>query len=322
MQFQSRWAEKLVVYAFEWKRKHFHGISNGKNAMKVSEIEITKRKKSDVRWPECIQLKICGLKNETNRMVIFMFKWNASYFVWWFKVLGTNHRNEIFIHAIHLLLKRNNRWYFDWFLFFFQEFFTFFQNQIKFTFWAKHHYFECFLHLFCFFQGTKGAPYYVGAAQTLPRGMYSDRNKNIIGKFKALFIYPFENWDDVYSRNYSLFFDWNLRIDVVFIFCSIWDFLWWISSEFTFEIARIPINNSKFVHFNCKFQLFCDSCLWLKAYIWVFGSHSLHWFSIFFFWYMICWLARLKCICFSSMNALCGVCNVVHCCILYVCVCM
>lgn len=32
-------------------------------------------------------------------------------------------------------------------------------------------------------QGGKGAPYYVGAAQTLPRGMYSDRNKNIIGKF-------------------------------------------------------------------------------------------------------------------------------------------
>lgn len=32
------------------------------------------------------------------------------------------------------------------------------------------------------FQSIKGAPYYVGAAQTLPRGMYSDRNKNIIGK--------------------------------------------------------------------------------------------------------------------------------------------
>lgn len=31
-------------------------------------------------------------------------------------------------------------------------------------------------------QSIKGAPYYVGAAQTLPRGMYSDRNKNIIGK--------------------------------------------------------------------------------------------------------------------------------------------
>ncbi|XP_031635781.1 uncharacterized protein LOC116348799 isoform X4 [Contarinia nasturtii] len=30
-------------------------------------------------------------------------------------------------------------------------------------------------------KGVKGAPYYVGAAQTLPRGMYSDRNKNIIG---------------------------------------------------------------------------------------------------------------------------------------------
>lgn len=37
--------------------------------------------------------------------------------------------------------------------------------------------------LILFFQGGKGAPYYVGAAQTLPRGMYSDRNKNIIGKF-------------------------------------------------------------------------------------------------------------------------------------------
>lgn len=34
-------------------------------------------------------------------------------------------------------------------------------------------------------QAGKGAPYYVGAAQTLPRGMYSDRNKNIIGKFRA-----------------------------------------------------------------------------------------------------------------------------------------
>lgn len=32
-------------------------------------------------------------------------------------------------------------------------------------------------------QGVKGAPYYVGSSQTLPRGMYSDRNKNIIGKF-------------------------------------------------------------------------------------------------------------------------------------------
>lgn len=41
----------------------------------------------------------------------------------------------------------------------------------------------CFF-LFSFtFQGGKGAPYYVGAAQTLQRGMYSDRNKNIIGKF-------------------------------------------------------------------------------------------------------------------------------------------
>lgn len=37
------------------------------------------------------------------------------------------------------------------------------------------------------FQGGKGAPYYVGAAQTLPRGMYSDRNKNIIGRFTLFF---------------------------------------------------------------------------------------------------------------------------------------
>lgn len=37
---------------------------------------------------------------------------------------------------------------------------------------------------FCILQGVKGAPYYVGASQTLPRGMYSDRNKNIIGKLK------------------------------------------------------------------------------------------------------------------------------------------
>lgn len=27
------------------------------------------------------------------------------------------------------------------------------------------------------------APYYVGAAQTLPRGMYSDRNKNAVGEY-------------------------------------------------------------------------------------------------------------------------------------------
>lgn len=37
-------------------------------------------------------------------------------------------------------------------------------------------------YLFFLMQGVKGAPYYVGSAQTLPRGMYSDRNKNIIGK--------------------------------------------------------------------------------------------------------------------------------------------
>lgn len=43
---------------------------------------------------------------------------------------------------------------------------------------------KCFL--FVLFQSIKGAPYYVGSAQTLPRGMYSDRNKNIIGKFPAI----------------------------------------------------------------------------------------------------------------------------------------
>lgn len=32
-------------------------------------------------------------------------------------------------------------------------------------------------------QGGKGTQYYVGAAQTLPRGMYSDRNKNVIGEY-------------------------------------------------------------------------------------------------------------------------------------------
>lgn len=42
-----------------------------------------------------------------------------------------------------------------------------------------------FLYLFLL-QSIKGAPYYVGAAQTLPRGMYSDRNKNIIGKLDLI----------------------------------------------------------------------------------------------------------------------------------------
>lgn len=36
---------------------------------------------------------------------------------------------------------------------------------------------------FFYFQGGKGAQYYVGASQTLPRGMYSDRNKNVIGEY-------------------------------------------------------------------------------------------------------------------------------------------
>ncbi|XP_055326242.1 uncharacterized protein LOC129579985 isoform X8 [Sitodiplosis mosellana] len=34
-------------------------------------------------------------------------------------------------------------------------------------------------------KGVKGAPYYVGSAQTLPRGMYSDRNKNIIDGYMS-----------------------------------------------------------------------------------------------------------------------------------------
>lgn len=42
-------------------------------------------------------------------------------------------------------------------------------------------------------QGVKGAPYYVGGSQTLPRGMYSDRNKNIIGKLNTPRI-PFWHW--------------------------------------------------------------------------------------------------------------------------------
>lgn len=35
--------------------------------------------------------------------------------------------------------------------------------------------------LFFSLQTGKGAPYYVGA-QTLPRGMYTDRNKNAVGE--------------------------------------------------------------------------------------------------------------------------------------------
>lgn len=49
-------------------------------------------------------------------------------------------------------------------------------------------------------QAGKGAPYYVGAAQTLPRGMYSDRNKNIIGKFRATDAPPKAL---IFSRQYS-----------------------------------------------------------------------------------------------------------------------
>lgn len=42
------------------------------------------------------------------------------------------------------------------------------------------------------FQSGKSAPYYVGAIQTLPRGMYSDRNKNAIGKYSsAAFLFSF-----------------------------------------------------------------------------------------------------------------------------------
>lgn len=53
------------------------------------------------------------------------------------------------------------------------------------------------------FQGGKGAPYYVGAAQTLPRGMYSDRNKNIIGRF-TLFFHDF----------LSLAFPWKEKLNI------------------------------------------------------------------------------------------------------------
>lgn len=44
--------------------------------------------------------------------------------------------------------------------------------------------FSCLLNSYSsyYLQGGKAAPYYVGS-QTLPRGMYSDRNKNVIGKF-------------------------------------------------------------------------------------------------------------------------------------------
>lgn len=41
--------------------------------------------------------------------------------------------------------------------------------------------------LFLFLQpggGAKGGQYYPGGSQTLPRGgMYSDRNKNVVGKY-------------------------------------------------------------------------------------------------------------------------------------------
>lgn len=49
----------------------------------------------------------------------------------------------------------------------------------------EFHYFSICL----FLQAGKGAPYYVGASQTLPRGMYSDRNKNVIGKFCLCFFF-------------------------------------------------------------------------------------------------------------------------------------
>lgn len=61
--------------------------------------------------------------------------------------------------------------------------------------------------LFSYFsQGVKGAPYYVGAAQTLPRGMYSDRNKNIIGKLKSHKEYPF-----LTLKYNHLWMDFNIR---------------------------------------------------------------------------------------------------------------
>lgn len=42
------------------------------------------------------------------------------------------------------------------------------------------------IYFFLIQGGGKGAPYYVGAAQTLPRGMYSDRNKNVVGKWNSI----------------------------------------------------------------------------------------------------------------------------------------
>lgn len=45
---------------------------------------------------------------------------------------------------------------------------------------------RCLVGLVCTEYGKKKggkAPYYVGAAQTLPRGMYSDRNKNAVGEY-------------------------------------------------------------------------------------------------------------------------------------------
>lgn len=66
-----------------------------------------------------------------------------------------------------------------------------FEQKANLSFFSRYLYIVCdmlndfkcyFISFYVSLQGVKGAPYYVGAAQTLPRGMYSDRNKNIIGK--------------------------------------------------------------------------------------------------------------------------------------------
>lgn len=68
MHFQSRWAEKLIVYAIEWKRKYFH-------VRKKSEKERKKNKK----WHSFATMHPTKIyvtwKTKSNR------KWNASYFV-------------------------------------------------------------------------------------------------------------------------------------------------------------------------------------------------------------------------------------------------
>lgn len=63
-----------------------------------------------------------------------------------------------------------------------------------------------------YLQGVKGAPYYVGAAQTLPRGMYSDRNKNIIGKLKSQRKPFMFYWSDVSNRIPTLNTVWMVFI--------------------------------------------------------------------------------------------------------------